>query len=96
MDPVVILANDTVSAGPGAEARLLVRVRNQGRRVESYAIEVVGAPASFAVVEPANVSVLPGKEAEVTITFRPPVGASTPTGTLPSQETNTLKGGVTS
>lgn len=83
MDPVVILANDTVSAGPGGEARLQVRVRNQGRRVESYAIEVVGAPARFAVVEPANVSVLPGKEAEVSITFRPPVGASTPTGTLP-------------
>ncbi len=83
MDPVVILASDTVSAGPGGEARLQARVRNQGRRVESYTIEVVGVPASFAQVEPTSVSVLPGKEAEITITFRPPVGASTPTGSLP-------------
>lgn len=79
----MILGTVTLSAAPGGEARLPVRIRNQGRRVESYRVEVVGAPSAFAEVEPASVSVLPGKEAEATITFRPPVGASTPTGTLP-------------
>ena len=83
MDPVVILATEAVSAGPGGEARLLARVRNQGRRVESYVVEVLGEPSRFCQVEPRSVSVLPGKEAEITITFRPPVGASTPTGALP-------------
>lgn len=79
----MILGTATLAAAPGGEARLPVRIRNQGRRVEAYRVEVVGAPSAFAEVEPASVSVLPGKEAEATITFRPPVGASTPTGTLP-------------
>jgi hypothetical protein len=83
MDPVVILSSDTVAVGPGQEARLPVRVRNQGRRVESYRVEVVGAPSAFARVDPSTVSVLPGREAEVDVWFNPPAGASTPTGALP-------------
>jgi hypothetical protein len=83
MDPVVILSSATVSVGPGQEARLPVRVRNQGRRVESYRVEVVGAPAAFSRVEPSTVSVLPGREAEIDVWFNPPAGASTPTGSLP-------------
>ena len=83
MDPVVILSSTTVSVGPGQEARLPVRVRNQGRRVESYRVEVVGAPAAFSRVDPSTVSVLPGREAEIDVWFNPPAGASTPTGSLP-------------
>src|SRR5262245_66168616 len=83
MDPVVILSSTTVSVGPGQESRLPVRVRNQGRRVESYRVEVVGAPASFSRVEPSTVSGLPGREAEIDVWFNPPAGASTPTGSLP-------------
>jgi len=83
VDPVVILSSDTVAVGPGQEARLPVRVRNQGRRVESYRVEVVGAPSAFARVDPSSVSVLPGREAEVDVWFNPPAGASTPTGALP-------------
>ena len=83
VDPVVILSSDTVAVGPGQEARLPVRVRNQGRRVESYRVEVVGAPSAFARVDPSTVSVLPGREAEVDVWFNPPAGASTPTGALP-------------
>ena len=83
MDPVVILGTDVVSVGPGQEQRLPVRVRNQGRRVESYRVDVVGVPAQFAEVTPRQVSVLPGREAELDVMFRPPGGASTPTGTLP-------------
>jgi hypothetical protein len=82
MDPVVILGADTVSVGPGEEARLAVRVRNQGRRVESYRVDVVGAPSAFATVDPQTISVLPGREGEVSVVFRPPAGAATPTGTL--------------
>ena len=83
MDPVVILSSNTVSVGPGQETRVPVRVRNQGRRVESYRIDVVGAPASFSRIDPQTVSVLPGREAEVDVWFNPPAGASTPTGSLP-------------
>ncbi len=83
MDPVVILGTDVVSVGPGQEQRIPVRVRNQGRRVESYRVDVVGVPAQFAEVTPSQVSVLPGREAELDVVFRPPGGASTPTGTLP-------------
>jgi hypothetical protein len=83
MDPVVILGSESVSVGPGQEQRLPVRIRNQGRRVESFRVDVVGAPESFAEVVPPVVSVLPGREAEIDVIFRPPGGASTPTGSLP-------------
>src|SRR5262249_41496267 len=82
MDPVVILSTDVVSVGPGQEQRVPVRVRNQGRRVESYRVDVVGAPAGFAEVVPPLASVLPGREAELDVIFRPPGGATTPTGSL--------------
>jgi hypothetical protein len=81
MDPVVILGSENVAVGPGQQLRLPVRVRNQGRRVESYIVDVVGAAAAFADVEPKTVSVLPGREAELAVTFCPPGGTSTPTGT---------------
>src|SRR6478735_9054713 len=83
MDPVVILGTDLVSVGPGQEERIPVRVRNQGRRVESYRVDVVGKPvSSFAEVVPPTVSVLPGREAELDVVFHPPGGSSTPTGSL--------------
>jgi hypothetical protein len=83
MDPVVILGTDSVAVGPGEQARLPVRIRNQSRRVESYRVDVVGAAAGFARVDPTPVSVLPGREAEVSIIFTPPGGASAPSGTVP-------------
>jgi hypothetical protein len=83
MDPVVILGRESVTVGPGQEGRLPVRIRNQGRRVESYRVEVVGAPSAFAQVEPSVVSVLPGREVALDVIFRPPGGSATPTGTLP-------------
>jgi hypothetical protein len=83
MDPVVILGTDTVAVGPGEQARLPVRVRNQSRRVESYRVDVVGAAAAFARVEPPTVSVLPGREAEVSVMFTPPGGATAPSGSVP-------------
>ena len=83
MDPVVILGTDRIAVGPGEQARLPVRVRNQSRRVESYRVDVVGAAATFARVEPATVSVLPGREAELSVLFNPPGGATAPSGTVP-------------
>jgi hypothetical protein len=83
MDPVVILGTDRIAVGPGEQARLPVRIRNQSRRVESYRVDVVGEAATFARVEPASVSVLPGREAELSVLFSPPGGATAPSGTVP-------------
>jgi hypothetical protein len=83
MDPVVILGTDSIAVGPGEQARLPVRIRNQSRRVESYGVDVVGAAAAFARVDPPTVSVLPGREAELSVLFTPPGGASAPSGTVP-------------
>jgi Fibronectin type III domain len=83
MDPVVILGTDSLAVGPGEQARLPVRIRNQSRRVESYRVDVVGAAASFARVDPSTVSVLPGREAELNVTFTPPGGAKAPSGIVP-------------
>jgi Fibronectin type III domain len=83
MDPVVILGTDSIAVGPGEQARLPVRIRNQSRRVESYRVDVVGAAGAFARVEPSTVSVLPGREAELSVMFTPPGGANAPSGTVP-------------
>lgn len=57
-----------------------LQIKNNGTVVEGYDITVVGGPASWATVEPAQVSLYPGTATTATVTFRPPRSASTPVG----------------
>ncbi len=63
---------------PGAEASLLVRVRNRGTIVDRFDIAVVGPTAGWASVDPPSLRLFPDKEGEARVTFRPP-RAPTPT-----------------
>lgn len=76
MDPVVILASESLAVAPGEQTEIGVRVLNRGRRVESYRIDVVGDVAAFATVRPDTISVLPGREEQVQVTFSSPSGPS--------------------
>lgn len=63
-------ANLQVDAG--AEASLVVRVRNRGSIVDQFDIQVVGPTASWAAVDPPSLRLFPDKEGEARVTFRPP------------------------
>lgn len=63
-------ANLQVEAG--ADASLVVRVRNRGSIVDQFDIAVVGPTTTWAVVDPPSLRLFPDKEGEARVTFRPP------------------------
>ncbi len=84
MDPVVILAHREVTVAPGATATVTVRVKNLGRRVTAYDLEVLGEAAAWATPVDREITVRPrGGEAETTISFHPPPGSAVETGEVP-------------
>jgi hypothetical protein len=62
---------------PGAEASLVVRVRNRGTIVDRFDVAVVGPMAPWASVDPPALRLFPDQESEARVAFRPP-RASTP------------------
>ncbi|GAA2224055.1 hypothetical protein GCM10010232_06040 [Streptomyces amakusaensis] len=72
-----------VTAVPGEETGLPLRVLNSGDTVEEYRFEVVGACAAWATVEPAALSLYPGSSESATLTLRPPRDPSVPAGETP-------------
>jgi hypothetical protein len=84
MTTVASLDRSSVEVTPGEEAACLLEVANDGAIVETYAVEVVGVPAAWTVVEPAEFSVFPGTSERVTVRFRPPrTAAAAPAGEFP-------------
>jgi len=85
MDPVLVLAQDTLATDPGGQVRTRVTVRNVGDIVAQYRVEVLGEAARWSTVVPQHVSVLPGESEEQTveIVFRPPPAPAAPVGTIP-------------
>src|SRR5829696_6595150 len=70
-------------ARPDTTSTVLARVLNTGAVVETYHLDLVGAPAAWAVIEPPSVSLLPGDEATATITFMLPQAEFVPSGLIP-------------
>ncbi|HEY4026861.1 MAG TPA: hypothetical protein VGO86_10570 [Candidatus Dormibacteraeota bacterium] len=77
------LQERTVAAEPGSEAVVHVRVQNTGQVVDQFAMQVLGAAASWATVEPPVLSLFPGRDEVATVTFRPPRDSAVPAGELP-------------
>ncbi|MFK3731424.1 hypothetical protein ACI2LJ_14320 [Streptomyces sp. NPDC088090] len=73
----------SVTAVPGEETSLPLRVRNSGTTVEEYRFEVAGACAAWTTVEPATLSLYPGSAETVSVSFRPPRDPSVPAGETP-------------
>lgn len=57
---------------PGEQATCGLTVRNNGDIVESYQLQVVGEVAPWTVLDPPTLTLYPGTEARVTVTFAPP------------------------
>jgi hypothetical protein len=68
---------------PGATTTATMLVRNTGQVVDQFTIDVVGACAEWAKVEPKVVNLLPGADVEVTITFAPAKSPLVPAGLVP-------------
>ncbi|MFG1804913.1 hypothetical protein [Streptomyces sp. NPDC049040] len=68
---------------PGEQARIVLEVRNSSTIVEAYTFEVLGAPAAWTVVEPAELSLYPNTTGQVTLVASPPRDTTVPPGDLP-------------
>ncbi|GIF07205.1 COG1470 family protein [Actinoplanes siamensis] len=74
------LGSESVSVAPGSTATVPVTVRNSGDTVEAYRLELLGEPAEWAVVEPAEITLYPAGSETVTVTFAPPRSARVAAG----------------
>lgn len=83
MGAVVSLEQRSVPATPGSQAAVVLRVRNTGKIVDQFTVQVLGDAAPWSTVDPPTVSLFPGAEGSTTITFAPPRSPATRAGTLP-------------
>ena len=72
-----------LQADAGGEARCQIRVRNTGTVVDQFVVDVVGATAPWATIEPESLNLLPGDEGVATVVFKPPRSHTTPAGENP-------------
>src|SRR5215471_175445 len=83
MSAVAVLEQRAVTVEPGGEAVVTIRVRNTGRVVDQFALQVLGDPGAWAAVEPPTLSLFPGTEETATIRFRPPRASTVAAGERP-------------
>jgi hypothetical protein len=77
------LQSSTVAVTPGSAATVEIRVRNAGSVVDTLHVEVVGEAAGWATATPPSVTLFPGQDQLVTVTFTPPMAADGPAGDVP-------------
>jgi hypothetical protein len=68
---------------PGSEVSVFVQVRNTGEIVDQYTFEVLGEAAEWARLDPPELSLFPGAEGEIKVSFNPPREATTQSGEIP-------------
>jgi hypothetical protein len=68
---------------PGSEVSVFVQVRNTGEIVDQYTFEVLGEAAEWARLDPPELSLFPGAEGEIKVSFKPPREATTQSGEIP-------------
>jgi hypothetical protein len=83
MSATAVLEQRSITVEPGGQAVVTIRVRNTGRVVDQFALQVLGDPAAWAAVEPATLSLFPGTEETATIRFRPPRTSAVAAGERP-------------
>ncbi|MFF9346455.1 hypothetical protein [Streptomyces sp. NPDC014734] len=77
------LDDSSVTAAPGEETALPLRILNSGSTVEEYRFEVVGACAAWSAVEPETLSLYPGDSQTVSFVLRPPRDSTVLAGETP-------------
>ncbi|MEU9760051.1 hypothetical protein AB0D98_09780 [Streptomyces sp. NPDC047987] len=77
------LDDASVTAAPGVETAVPLRILNSGSTVEEYRFEVIGACAAWSAVEPAALSLYPGDSRTVSLVLRPPRDSTVLAGQTP-------------
>ena len=77
------LATPSVDALPGEESEVDVLVCNTGDVYAAYELDVEGAVAHWAFVQPALVHLAPGDSRTVRLVLRPPRSGEVPAGPMP-------------
>jgi hypothetical protein len=83
MSAVAALREPTGVLEPGGEVSCEVSVLNTGTIVDQFEIDVLGAPAAWATVEPPVLSLFPNTQQVATIRFRPPLSHEVAPGPTP-------------
>jgi hypothetical protein len=83
MTTLASLDPNTLDVVPGEQAACGLTVRNNGDIVESYQLRMIGDPAPWTMLEPPTLSLYPGSEARVQVTFAPPRSARAGVGEVP-------------
>lgn len=78
----VVLGSPVVSAPPGGVGTVEVRVRNTGTVVDQFICNVLGEAAAWATVTPPSLSLFPGAEGAMVITFSPPRSSDVSAGVI--------------
>lgn len=71
--PLVSVRDARIRVEPGQIGTTELTIRNPGSIVETYDVVVLGPAGAWVSVEPVTVSLFPGDEQDVTVTFQPPV-----------------------
>lgn len=79
---VATIETVTLDVDPGGEVSSEVRIRNTGMVVDRVLLEVLGAAADWAVIEPPQLNLLPGTDGIATVTFKPPRSSEVLAGTV--------------
>ena len=83
MSAISTLSPAELTVDPGGRAVTTLRVRNTGSIVDRFDVDVVGPTAGWVTVEPASLSLFPGAEGAVVITFAPPRASQPRAGVHP-------------
>ncbi|MGH2375989.1 MAG: hypothetical protein ACRDIC_21280 [bacterium] len=78
-----LLSDTELFVEPGGNTVCEIQLGNTGDVVDQFAIEVIGATADWATVEPPLVNLLPGDEETIRVTFRPPRNSDVLAGVIP-------------
>jgi hypothetical protein len=73
----------SLAVEPGAEQSCWIQIRNTGKIVDEFVFEILGEAARWAELDPPAISLFPGAEGELKVTFRAPRVPTTPAGMLP-------------
>jgi hypothetical protein len=73
----------SLAVDPGSEQSCWIQIRNNGEVVDEFTFEVLGEAARWADLDPPALSLFPGAEGELKLSFHPPRVPTTPVGMLP-------------
>jgi hypothetical protein len=83
MGAVAHLESRQLAVTPGSPATVQLRARNTGSVVDQITFQILGDAQAWAAVTPPSLSLFPGAEDVVSITFTPPRSAQVPAGQMP-------------